>query len=146
MVGYSWFLRLIPLTGGRPIVIVPLVGTLDGVAAVAGSCGRGRDRIDFGQWARLHWSHMTNEPLHVVAREDSAEPDEPRTVPPGVLSCRECTILIGPGYLEREPWPHLHGPWIVCNACLESLERRARRGETAPPEPPRGVAGRRYSR
>ena len=45
---------------------------------------------------------MEDEPLHIV---DLDESDEPATVPTGVLSCHECTILIGPGYLEAEPFP-----------------------------------------
>ena len=74
-------------------------------------------------------------PVPVVAweePEDPDEPDEPATVPTGMLSCAECTILIGPSYIETEPFPHPHGFGVVCRACLESLERRARRA-AAPP-------------
>src|SRR5207248_1048294 len=51
---------------------------------------------------------MEQEPLHGVDRDDADnDSDEAAgTVPPGVVPCRECTILIGPGYLEREPFPH----------------------------------------
>jgi hypothetical protein len=70
--------------------------------------------------------------------EDPEEPDEPATVPTGILACAECTILIGPGYIETTPFPHPHGPGVVCRACLESLERRARRA--APAEAPPLVA------
>ena len=76
---------------------------------------------------------MEDEPLHIV---DLEEPDEPATVPTGVLSCHECTILIGPGYLETEPFPHPQGQGVVCGQCLESLMRRALRAGEAEPKPP----------
>jgi hypothetical protein len=80
---------------------------------------------------------MTDELLHLVDPEDPAESDEPVTVPTGILTCAECTILIGSGYLERVPFPHPQGHEVVCRACLESLERRAlRRAQPAPPAPP----------
>jgi hypothetical protein len=68
------------------------------------------------------------------ALEGPEEPDEPVTVPTGILMCAECTILIGPGYIETTPVPHPHGAGVVCFRCLESLERRARRA--ASPAPP----------
>jgi hypothetical protein len=77
------------------------------------------------------------DPVPVVASEEPAdpeEPDEPATVPTGVLSCAECTILIGPGYMETTPFPHPHGPGVVCFRCLKSLERRAARGNTSAPK------------
>jgi hypothetical protein len=74
---------------------------------------------------------MEGEPLHVVDLDDS---DAPVTVPPGILACQECTILIGPGYLEREPFAHPARSGAVCWRCFESLERRAQRGETIPPQ------------
>ena len=62
------------------------------------------------------------------------------TAPPGVKHCSQCTILIGPGYLETEPYAHPTRPGVVCWRCFESLERRAQR----PPEPEgRGPAPRR---
>ena len=76
------------------------------------------------------------DPVPVVASEEPEapeEPDEPATVPTGILMCAECTILIGPGYIETTPFPHPHGPAVVCFRCLESLERRAARGTTSAP-------------
>jgi hypothetical protein len=70
--------------------------------------------------------------------------------PPGVKHCRECTILIGPGYLENEPFSHPDGRGFVCWRCFESLQRRAerraqaeRKGQTAPVDPPRRPISRR---
>ena len=77
---------------------------------------------------------MDQEPLHLVDPEDAAEPTDLPRPPPGTVHCQECTILIGPGYLEREPFPHPHGDGVVCEACLESLERRARRRPAPAPE------------
>jgi hypothetical protein len=79
---------------------------------------------------------MTDEPLYLVDPEDPAESDEPVTVPTGILTCAECTILIGSGYLERVPFPHPQGHGVVCRACLESLERRALRGDAAKAQDP----------
>jgi hypothetical protein len=63
--------------------------------------------------------------------------------PPGVEHCRECTILIGPGYVESEPFQHPDGRGYVCWRCFESLQRRAerraqaeRRGQVPPVESP----------
>ena len=67
---------------------------------------------------------MDQNPLHLV---DAEEPDDLPPLPPGVVHCQECTILIGPGYLEQDPWPHPQGEGVVCFRCLESLERRAAR-------------------
>lgn len=66
-------------------------------------------------------------------REDLGEPDEPATVPTGILICAECTILIGPSYIETVPYPHPHREGVVCFRCLESLERRAARGPATEP-------------
>ncbi len=74
---------------------------------------------------------MPDEPLPLF---DPAESDEPVTVPTGILTCAECTILIGPGYLETEPFAHPARSGAVCWRCFESLERRAQRGETIPPQ------------
>ena len=49
---------------------------------------------------------------------------------------RAPTILIGPGYLETEPFPHPQGQGVVCGQCLESLVRRALRAGEAEPKPP----------
>jgi hypothetical protein len=76
---------------------------------------------------------MEDQPLHIV---DLDETEEPATVPTGVLSCHECTILIGPGYLESEPFPHPQGQGVVCGQCLESLLRRALRAADAEPKSP----------
>jgi hypothetical protein len=75
---------------------------------------------------------MTDEPLPLFDPEDPAESDEPVTVPTGILTCAECTILIRPGYLETEPFAHPARSGVVCWRCFESLERRALRGDTAP--------------
>jgi hypothetical protein len=71
--------------------------------------------------------------------------------PPGVKHCRECTILIGPGYLENEPFPHPDGRGFVCWRCFESLQRRAERraqiertGQPPPVDPPRRPIPHRY--
>jgi hypothetical protein len=91
----------------------------------------------------------SEESLSRVASEEPEhpeEPDEPATVPTGILMCAECTILIGPGYIETEPFPHPHGPGVVCRACLESLERRARRAAAPPPAPAPLAAGSRRLR
>jgi hypothetical protein len=70
---------------------------------------------------------MDQGSLHLVDLEDPSEPTELPPAPPGTVHCQECTILIGPGYLEQEPFSHPGGSGVVCGACLESLERRARR-------------------
>jgi hypothetical protein len=41
--------------------------------------------------------------------------------------CEECTILIGEGYQETQPFLAPDGVSIVCSQCYESLLRRARR-------------------
>jgi hypothetical protein len=80
---------------------------------------------------------MDQEPLHLVDPEDPAEPDAPATVPTDILSCAECTILIGPGYLETKPFPYPQGHGGVCWRCFESLGRRAqRKAQPAPPAAP----------
>jgi len=66
--------------------------------------------------------------------EDLSEPTELPLAPPGTVHCQECTILIGPGYLERERFSPPGGAGVVCGACLESLERRARRRPAPAPE------------
>src|SRR4051794_37044837 len=83
-----------------------------------------------------------DEPEALDGTEDPEEPVEPASVPTGILVCAECTILIGPTYLETEPYPHPHGAGVVCFRCLESLERRAARGPA--PEPLRGWGDRRF--
>jgi hypothetical protein len=70
---------------------------------------------------------MDTEPLHRVDPTEAEAPTDLPSAPPGLVRCRECTILIGPGHLEREPFPAPHGRGVVCGACLESLERRAQR-------------------
>jgi hypothetical protein len=66
--------------------------------------------------------------------------DDISVAPPGAQQCSECTILIGSGYLETEPYVHPTRPGVVCWRCFESLERRAQR----PPAPEgRGPAPRR---
>lgn len=67
---------------------------------------------------------------HRVDTEDLEALTDLPPAPPGLVRCQECTILIGPGHLELEPfsYPARHG--VVCRACLESLERRARRHPT----------------
>ena len=70
---------------------------------------------------------MDTEPLHLVDPEDAADPIDLPPAPPGIGRCQECTILVGPGYLEQDPWPHPRGDGVVCGACLASLERRAAR-------------------
>ena len=47
--------------------------------------------------------------------------------PEGAVHCRVCTILIGPGYVEREPIPDPEGRGYVCWRCFESLQRQADR-------------------
>jgi len=71
--------------------------------------------------------------------------------PPGVRHCRECTILIGPGYVEAEPFPHPEGRGYVCWRCFESLQRRAdrraqaeRKGQAPAAESPLRPMPRRY--
>jgi hypothetical protein len=68
-----------------------------------------------------------------LADGEVEELDEHPLAPPGTQPCSECTILIGPGYLETEPYVHPTRPGVVCWRCWESLERRAQR----PPEPER---------
>jgi hypothetical protein len=84
--------------------------------------------------------------------EDDTFPDldaedlegEVRQTPDGTVPCRECTILIGPGYVESEPIPHPQVPGkYVCWRCYESLQRQADRraraerlGQEPPPENP----------
>jgi hypothetical protein len=75
---------------------------------------------------------MNAESLYLV---DLEEPDEPVAVPPGILACGECTILIGPRYIETVPFRHPQGHGVVCGACLASLERRALRGIDAQSPP-----------
>jgi hypothetical protein len=70
---------------------------------------------------------MGTEPLHLVDPEDPETPTDLPPAPPGLVRCQECTILIGTGHIEREPFLHPRGQGAVCGACLESLERRARR-------------------
>ena len=70
---------------------------------------------------------MDTEPPHLVDPEDSETLTDLPPAPPGLVRCQECTILIGPDHLEREPFPHPHRHGVVCRACLESLERRAHR-------------------
>jgi hypothetical protein len=86
---------------------------------------------------------MDDEPLHLVDLDEPAEPDRPAAVPPGVVACAECTILIGPGYIETEPFPHPHGAGVVCGACLASLERRAQRPPALGPQS-LGASARRF--
>jgi hypothetical protein len=77
---------------------------------------------------------MDQDSLHLVDPEDAAEPTDLPPAPPGTVHCQECTILIGPGYLEREPFRHPQGQGVVCWPCFQSLERRAQRGEPDPPQ------------
>jgi hypothetical protein len=72
-----------------------------------------------------------DEPVHLAAPEAPEEPADRPSVPPGLLQCQECTILIGPGYLETEPFAHPAREGVVCWRCFESLERRAARGDAA---------------
>jgi hypothetical protein len=79
---------------------------------------------------------MDQEPLPRIGDDDPDDlddADDRPLAPPGTVRCQECTILIGPGYLEREPWPHPSGQGGVCGACLDSLERRATREDVAAP-------------
>ncbi len=48
-------------------------------------------------------------------------------VPPGVVQCAVCTILIGEGYTETRPIPLSNGQGLVCWRCYESLRRQAGR-------------------
>ena len=83
-------------------------------------------------------------PLQRVDVDEPEAPDDLPPPPPGVVHCQECTTLIGPGYLETEPFPHPHGKRVVCFRCLQSLERRAvRRGARAPTPLPLGSTTRR---
>jgi hypothetical protein len=70
---------------------------------------------------------MDTEPLHLVDPEEADAPHDLPPAPPGLLRCQECTILIGPGYLETESFAHPARPGGVCWRCFESLERRAHR-------------------
>jgi hypothetical protein len=70
---------------------------------------------------------MDTELLYRVDAEDPETLTDLPPAPPGLVRCQECTILIGPGHLELEPLLHPKGHGVVCGACLESLERRARR-------------------
>jgi hypothetical protein len=72
--------------------------------------------------------------VHSEEPEDPEEPDEPATLPTGVRMCAECTILIGPSYIETVPYLHPHREGVVCFRCLESLERRAARGPASESE------------
>ena len=83
-----------------------------------------------------------DEPETLDGPEDPEEPDEPAAVPTGIRMCAECTILIGPSYLETVPYPHPHREGVVCFRCLESLERRAARGPAL--EPPLSWGDRRF--
>jgi hypothetical protein len=61
----------------------------------------------------------------VTAEMDADELDaELPPAPPGVEHCSQCTILIGPGYVESEPFTHPDARGYVCWRCYESLERR----------------------
>jgi hypothetical protein len=82
---------------------------------------------------------MDTELLYRVDAEDPEKLTDLPPAPPGLVRCQECTILIGPGHLEREPFPHPHGHGVVCGACLESLERRAHR-HPAPRRAPQSLA------
>jgi hypothetical protein len=55
--------------------------------------------------------------------------DDDVFIPPGsnLRQCEECTILIGEGYQETQPFVAPDGVSIVCSQCYESLVRRARR-------------------
>ena len=56
----------------------------------------------------------------VLPPEDLAGLDEFSDVPPpppGTVHCAECTILIGPGFLESEPFQHPSRPGVVCGQC-----------------------------
>jgi hypothetical protein len=70
---------------------------------------------------------MDPEPLHWADPEDAEASQDLPPAPPGLRRCQECTILIGPGYLETEPFTHPARPGGVCWRCFESLERRAGR-------------------
>ena len=67
------------------------------------------------------------------------DPTDLLPAPAGLLRCRECTILIGPGYLETEPFTHPARPGVECWRCFESLERRAQR-HLAPRRAPQSLA------
>ena len=63
--------------------------------------------------------------------EDDVLPDEGEDLeadlgaaPPGVKHCSQCTILIGPGYVEAEAYTHADARGYVCWRCYESLDRR----------------------
>lgn len=70
--------------------------------------------------------------------------------PDGTVHCRVCTILIGPGYVETEPFPDPEGRGYVCWRCFESLqrqaERRARAERQGQPAPPPDESLRRFRR
>jgi hypothetical protein len=80
---------------------------------------------------------MTDDDAHLDAELD--QPADLPPPPPGTQQCGECTILIGPGYIETRPLMHPSRPGIVCGMCYESLERRAERRRAAEQrgEPPR---------
>jgi hypothetical protein len=82
---------------------------------------------------RCRGATIDMEPLHVVAIEDPAEPNDLPSAPPGLVRCQECTILIGPGYLETRAFCHPARSGAVCWRCFESLERRAAREDPAAP-------------
>jgi hypothetical protein len=42
-------------------------------------------------------------------------------------ACAVCTILIGPGYFEAQPYRDPLTGWCVCSACLASLRRQRER-------------------
>lgn len=60
------------------------------------------------------------------SREIRSDPPVP-AAPAGAQRCCECTILIGPGYHESEPYVSPYRDGAVCWQCLESLERQAQR-------------------
>jgi len=83
---------------------------------------------------------MDTELLHRVKAEDAEDLTDLPPAPAGLVRCQECTILIGAGHLEREPFPHPHEHGVVCGACLESLERRAARRHPTPIRAPQPLA------
>ena len=52
---------------------------------------------------------------------EAAEP------PGGLLQCKECTILIGPGYQETRPIQAPDGRGVLCWRCYESYLRQQER-------------------
>jgi CheY-like chemotaxis protein len=65
----------------------------------------------------------------------SADLDGLPPPPPGLERCSECTILIGPGHVESEPYIHRARPGVVCWSCYESLQRQAERHAEAERKP-----------